>query len=85
MERGLREAPLAQPEIALAGQQTFAEHVAVRAQHSALRVFAGVSDQHFFDQIGMIDENCSEVQHAQAGDVTVFTSDFCEVFQRTIV
>jgi hypothetical protein len=56
MECRLRQPPLPKPKIAFAGQQTFAENVAVSAHDAAFDIPSRIGDKHFLDQIRMIDK-----------------------------
>ena len=85
VKRRLRQPALPQPKIPFAGQQALAKDVPVGPQHSAFRIFAGVGDQHFFDQAGMVDEHRLEIQYAQPRDVAILARDLGEVFQRIVI
>jgi hypothetical protein len=71
VERGLRQPPLPQPEIAFAGQQAFAKKMSVRAQNSAFDVSARVCDQYLFYGVRMIDEDGPKIDYANARDVAI--------------
>src|SRR5690242_19782974 len=67
----LHQAPLPQPEIPFAGEQPFPKNVPVRPQHAALEVAAWMTDQHLFNEVGVIDENVAKIDDADADDVAV--------------
>jgi len=85
VKRRLGQPPLPQPEFSFAGQQAFAKDVPVRPQHPAFRILARVGDQHFFDQVGMVDEDRLEIQNAHPRDVAILARDLGEIFQRMLL
>jgi len=54
VEGGLGEAPLAEPELALTGEEAVAEQAAGEPVARSLAEAAVVGDEHLFDDIGML-------------------------------
>src|SRR5260370_267767 len=71
VKRRLRQAPLPQPEISFACQQTVAEQLFVLTQNSSLDEFAVVRHEHLFDVVGMADEIDAKVVIAHGHDVAI--------------
>ena len=71
MKSGLSEAPLAQPKVAFAGQQSIPEQALIRAQNPSLYKFSILGDQHFLDEVGMVHQIKAEIVVAHRDDVAV--------------
>src|SRR6266705_1592993 len=82
-ERRLHQAPLPQPEIAFAREQSFAKNVPVRPQNAAFDVAARMADQNFLDEVGAIDKNIAKIDHADADDIPV-ARQFAKHLQRAL-
>jgi hypothetical protein len=85
MKRGLRQAPLPQPEITFARKQAAPENTLVGLQHSAFYEFSRMIHQHVFDVVRMIEQQDAEIQHAKADNISVLAHEAREIFQRIAV
>ncbi len=72
MERGLREAPLAAPEVAFAREEAVPEDGAQRLMEEGVLLPEPVArDEHVLDEIGMAQERDLERPDGDANDVAV--------------
>jgi hypothetical protein len=81
MKRGLRQAPLPQPEITFARKQAASENTLVGLQHAALYKFPRMIHQHVFDVVRMIEQQDAEIQNPKADEISVLAHEAREIFQ----
>ena len=75
MEERLHQPPLPKVQLALAGEQPLAEHALRHLQRLPLHEGSLLGDQHFADQLGMVQEHLALGSEAEAGDVAVLPGD----------
>lgn len=79
MKRGLRQAPLAQPEISVARQQAAPKNTFVGQQHAASYEFSRMIYQNIFNVVRMIEQKDAEIQHAKADKIAVLARETREI------
>ena len=77
-ERGLRELPLPEPEVAFTGDETFTQHGHVHAGTEVLDVILGIREQDLLDEVRMAGEEDASRPEAKARDVAVGAGDLAE-------
>ena len=75
MEERLHQPTLPKVQLALAREQPLAEHALRHLQRLTLHERSLLADQHFPDQIRMVQEDLALGSEAEAGDVAVLPGD----------
>ena len=75
MEERLHQPPLPKMQLALAREKPLAEHAFRHLQRLPLHERSLLADQHFPDEIGMVQEDLALGSETEAGDVAVLPGD----------